>query len=235
MAQLNFDATQVAPNDVIEAIPAGWYNAMIDQSEMKPAKTEGNFYLQLRFTILDGQYANRKVFTMLNLRNNNPTAQEIAYRSLSAICHAVGMMQVGDSSQLHGLPMKIKVKVRPATADYDASNEIQAYKNINEVTDTGAASAPAAAPWAAANTPAPAPAFAQPAPAAPAPQYAPAPTAVPANMAAPAPASAPAQQWAPPAAPQPWAAAPAQAPAAPAAPAPAAAPGAAPPWATPAQ
>lgn len=207
-AILNFDATTVAPDTGGgDPVPAGWYNVMIDESEMKPTKTEGGLRLSLRFTILDGQYANRKVFTGLNLKNANPVAQEIAYKQLSAICHAVGVMQVQDSQQLHGRPLKIKVKVRAAQGDYEASNDITAYKNINEQVDGPATGgAPAGAPWATAPAPAPqaAPWAGQPAaaPVAPAQQFAP-------PVQAPAPAAA-APQWQPPAAQQPWAQAPQQ-------------------------
>ncbi|WBQ35295.1 hypothetical protein [Pseudomonas phage pPA-3099-2aT.3] len=144
MAQLNFDATQVAPEMGFETVPAGWYNAMIDQSEMKPTKDGSGAYLEARFNIIDGQYANRKIFMRLNLRNTNPVAQEIAYKQLSAIAHAVGVLHVQDSSQLHGLPMKIKVKLRKdTTGQYEDSNEISTIKNINEQVDMGA-QAPAA-------------------------------------------------------------------------------------------
>ena len=144
MAQLNFDATQVAPEMGFETVPAGWYNAMIDQSEMKPTKDGSGAYLEARFNIIDGQYANRKIFMRLNLRNTNPVAQEIAYKQLSAIAHAVGVLHVQDSSQLHGLPMKVKVKLRKdTTGQYEDSNEISTIKNINEQVDMGA-QAPAA-------------------------------------------------------------------------------------------
>ena len=145
MAQLNFDATQVAPDLGFETVPAGWYNAMIDESEMKPTKDGSGAYLQTRFNIIDGQYANRKIYMRLNLRNTNPVAQEIAYKQLSAIAHAVGVLHVQDSSQLHGLPMKIKVKLRKDTSgQYEDSNEISTIKNINEQVDMGSqAAAPA--------------------------------------------------------------------------------------------
>ena len=212
MAQLNFDASTVAPNTgTADAIPAGWYNVQIDQSEMKPTKDGSGAYLELRLAVLDGQYVGRKVFARLNLRNNNATAVEIAYKDLSAICHAVGVMQVQDSSQLHGRPMKIKVSVRAATGEYEASNEVKAYKNINENVGGPAAGAPAAGsatPWGAA------PQAAAPA-AMPwgAPQQPAAPVAPAAQFAAPQPpAMAPqAPAWQPPAAAQPWAQQPAAA------------------------
>jgi len=133
MAQLNFDATQVAPDTGLEPVPAGWYNVMIDESEMKPTKDGSGAYLQVRFNVIDGQFQGRKLFARLNLRNANPTAQEIAFKQLSAIAHAVGVLHVQDSQQLHGIPLKVKVKLRKdTTGQYDDSNEISSYKNINE-------------------------------------------------------------------------------------------------------
>ena len=134
MAQLNFDATNVTPEfGLPPSIPAGWYNAMIDESEMKPTRDGTGAYLETRFNVIDGQYAGRKVFMRLNIRNTNPVAQEIAYKQLSAIAHAVGILHVQDSAQLHGIPMKIKVKIRKDTSgQYEDQNEISAVKNINE-------------------------------------------------------------------------------------------------------
>ena len=146
MATLNFDANAVQPDIPFEPIPSGWYNAIIDESEMKPTRDGSGAYLALRFNILDGQYAGRKVFTRLNIRNQNPVAQDIAQKQLSSICHAVNILTLQDSSQLHALPMQIRVKVTTdPTGQYDPSNEISGYKAIGAGNGQGVA-APLAAP-----------------------------------------------------------------------------------------
>lgn len=148
MANLNFDASTVAPATAPEAIPAGWYTGHMTASEMKPTSDGTGAYLEAEFTILAPQeYANRKVFDRINLRNKNPVAVEIGYKTLSAICHAVGIIQVQDSTQLHNRPLQIKVGLRPAGpgADgkhYDASNEVKGYKGVEGA--SGAPAAPAA-------------------------------------------------------------------------------------------
>jgi hypothetical protein len=145
MAQLNFDASQVAPSTgVSDPVPAAWYNAAITDSTIKPTNDGTGTILAFVFTIVDGAFANRKIFVNLNIKNANPTAQEIAYKDLSAIAHAVGVLQVPNSEVLHNIPMKIKVKIRPAKGDYEASNAISSYKNINEPVSMAAAGAPAA-------------------------------------------------------------------------------------------
>ena len=220
MALLNFDASTVAPDTgAQDPVPAGWYDVVIDASEMKPTKDGSGSYLELRHNIIAGAMQGKKVYGRLNLRNSNSTAQEIGYKQLSAVCHATGVIQCQDSAQLHNIPLKIKVKLRAADGQYEASNEITAWKNINEVVQMAAATA-GGFPGQAAVAPAPAP-FAPP------PQAAP---MAPPQFQQPAPQMAAPQMqqqttWQPPAAQQPWqqgAAAPA--PQQQAAPAPAAAP-----------
>ena len=170
MASLNFDATTVAPDTGVgDPVPPGYYNVLIDESEIKPTKSEGGLRLALRFNIMDGQYAGRKLFAGFNIKNANPVAQEIAFKQLSAVAHAVGVLNVADSSQLHNIPLKVKVKIKAASGDYDAQNEITMYKPASwtegSTATTGPAAAGAPAPpagFGAPPTPAAAPALANP-------------------------------------------------------------------------
>jgi hypothetical protein len=128
MAQLNFDATQVAPSDDFSAIPSGDYVALIEDSVMKPTKAGTGQYLELKFSIVEGAYANRKLWSRLNLDNPSQVAVDIAQRDLSAICHATGVLNLQDSVALHGKPMKIRVGFDKNNAE---QNEIKSYKRID--------------------------------------------------------------------------------------------------------
>lgn len=129
--QLNFNAATVDPSSSFDPIPSGWYVAEIIESEEKDTKSGNGSYLQLTFKVIEGEYSERQIWARLNLNNPNSTAVEIAQKDLSAICHAVNEMNLTDSAQLHGKPMRIKVSVRPASGDYDASNEIKGYEPLN--------------------------------------------------------------------------------------------------------
>lgn len=172
----SFDATQVAPAAPNEPIPAGNYTAMITESEIKPLKSKNGTALRLTFQVLDGEFKNRKVWANLNIQHTNAQAQAIAQQQLSAICHAVNVLKISNPAALHNKPMTIKVKVRPAHDDYDASNDISGYSAINAASaaataaTNGTATARAAAsatpatpaakaapPWAAKKPAAPAP------------------------------------------------------------------------------
>ncbi len=127
MANLNFDATQVDPNNNYEAIPAGEYPAVIVSSEAKQAKSGRGQYLNLELEVVDGEFRGRKLWDILNLWHDNATARDIAQRTLSQICHAVGVLQPRDSSELHGKPMIAIVRVED-DANYGKRNVIKGYK-----------------------------------------------------------------------------------------------------------
>ncbi len=128
MANLNgFNATEVEPTTSFEPLPAGKYLAAITESEMKPTKAGTGSYLQLTFTILEGEYKNRFLWDRLNLNNPNATAVKIARGNLSAICRAIGVMQPRDSVDLHNLPLVITVKVKKREDTGDLTNEVKGY------------------------------------------------------------------------------------------------------------
>lgn len=149
MANLNgFNAADIEPTGSFEPIPAGKYLAAITESEMKPTKTGSGSYLQFTFTVIEGPHKNRVLWARLNLNNPNATAVKIAQAELSAICHAVGVMQPRDSVELHNLPLAIVVKLRKREDTGELTNEIKGYERKG---GGAAAQAPAAAastpPW----------------------------------------------------------------------------------------
>jgi len=155
-----FDASAIEPSSGYDVLPPGKYLAQIVASEMRVTKDGNGQYLYLEIDILDGQYAGRKLFDRLNLINANPDTVQIAQRTLSAICRAVGKMQVSNSEQLHLLPLIADVRVRPPKGMYGESNSIR-YLPRN--------APPAAAPTLAVPAAPAAPVAARPVPTAPAP------------------------------------------------------------------
>ncbi|MCK4275429.1 MAG: DUF669 domain-containing protein, partial [Phycisphaerae bacterium] len=105
----------------------GKYLAAITESEMKATKSGSGSYLQLTFTILEGEFKNRVLWARLNLNNPNATAVKIARSELSAICHAVGVLSPKDSVELHNLPLLITVKLKKREDTGELTNEIKGY------------------------------------------------------------------------------------------------------------
>jgi len=128
MANLNgFDANQVEPTASFEPLPAGKYLAAVTGSQMKPTKNGDGSYLELEFTVLEGEHKDRKIWDRLCINHSNAMTVKIARGTLSAICRAVGVMQPRDSVELHNLPLQINVKVKKRDDTGELTNEIKGY------------------------------------------------------------------------------------------------------------
>lgn len=151
MATLNFNATTVEPVAGREPIPAGRYVAMITGSIMKPTRQGNGQFLELEYTVLEGEHHNRKVWSRHNLHHANPQTVEIARRELSSICRAVGVLQPGDSAELHQKPLTIVVSVRTRPDTGEKVNEVTGWARREMAADApqqaGATGGPATPPW----------------------------------------------------------------------------------------
>lgn len=132
-----------------EALPSAEYLAAITDSSIDDNSKKTGRVLKLVFTVLEGQYKNRKIFNWLNVVNTtSDKAQLIARQELEKIQEAAGIDSViSDSCVLHNRPMIIRVEFLPANPDgvgkdqrkYD-TNKIREYKKISD--DTPAVSKP---------------------------------------------------------------------------------------------
>ena len=128
MADLRgFDAREVEPMETFEPIPEGTYLAAITSSEMKATKSGTGSYLELQFQVLEGDYKGRLLWARLNLDNPNPLTVKIARSELAAVCKAVGVLTPHDSTELHDLPLQIKVGMKRREDTGELTNEIKGY------------------------------------------------------------------------------------------------------------
>ncbi len=148
----NLGGSYEAGNETMEArdaLPAGEYVAAMVKSDRKEAKTAGNAYINCEFEVQEGELQGRRFWTMLNLWNGNSQAVEIAQRELNSIMHACGKLRVEDTEELHGIPMRVSLKVENDDK-YGAQNRVKSYKPLNSA-GGGAASqqsqSGADAPW----------------------------------------------------------------------------------------
>lgn len=143
-----FNAAEVEPAGSFLPIPQGDYPAVITEAQWRDTKSGSGRYLQLKLEVQGGEHAGRVLFDRLNLKNPNATAVEIAMRTLSAICRAVGVMKPRDESELLYKPLVVQVVVRPDDGQHGPSNEIKGYKAAGSATATRQpAHGAGAAPW----------------------------------------------------------------------------------------
>jgi hypothetical protein len=153
MAQLNFNARAVEPQSGFETLPLDWYKLVADESSIEPTKKGDGSYLKVRFSIIEGlatgtKLQGRKTYKQFNLQNPNQQAVDIGLKQLSALCHAVGVLDCADSQMLHNIPFWGRVKIRPAEAgsQYDDQNDITSFKHISDPPAAVAAAAGATPP-----------------------------------------------------------------------------------------
>lgn len=150
-----FNAAAVEPQKILQPIPAGVYNARIIESEVKPLASGNGEGIRFTWEVLDGPCANRKVWQRINYRHQNPQAEQIGQAQLSAICHAVGVIQLQDTNQLHGKPCRIKVKIRKDdSGKYEDQNDVSGVEPIAGPQPAMGAQPASATPAAPANAPA---------------------------------------------------------------------------------
>jgi hypothetical protein len=129
---MTFDATTVEPTSEWKPIPAGDYVVQVVASEMKYTKDGNGQYLELDFQIMEGDQQGRSHIERLNLHNSNQTTVDIAQRTLSSICHAIGKMTVNDSEELHFQPMIASVRVSPRKNEPTKLENKVNYKALEE-------------------------------------------------------------------------------------------------------
>lgn len=143
----DFDSSEVEPRQSFDPLPYGWYAMQVIGSEIRESKSSDGQYLVLDLEILEDHHPDlkgRRAWDRINLWNQNPQAVEIAQRTLSAVCRAVGVGRTSDSEDLHHKPLAVKLKVRPADGRYDATNEVADYDSLEARMGKGRASAPPA-------------------------------------------------------------------------------------------
>lgn len=130
MVQLDreFNANDVDPSTTFEVKQPGWYKVFISDTEEKETSAGDGMYVAFTYNFVDG---GGSIWDNLNLRNKSEKAMEIAYRNLSAICHAVGKTTIRDTSELHNIPLDIKVDIEPAVMKPDGTVQ---YKEKNKIT-----------------------------------------------------------------------------------------------------
>jgi hypothetical protein len=108
-------------------LPAGQYRAAITACEKKATKAGTGAYLQVEFTVLEGEHANRKVWERLNLWNPNATAVSIAREAMDELCYVTGKAALTGPDDLIGATVVLKLGVRQNSTTKEPEQRIDRY------------------------------------------------------------------------------------------------------------
>lgn len=143
-----------------DPLPPGWYTATITQAELKDTKSGSGQYIKVRYDVTGPTHQGRVVFGNINIRNQNPKAEEIGQQQLGDLMRSIGLSRVTDTDELLNHSVSIKLKIREQEG-YEPTNDVSGFKAAGggsaapaapfggTATPAQAASASAAPPWAA--------------------------------------------------------------------------------------
>lgn len=148
MSTLSFTVDQNQKSD-FDPIPKGTYKVYGIESGLKSTVAGDGEYVAVTFEISEGQHKGRRIWCRFNIKNKNPIAVEIGTKQLNSLCLALGIDHLQDTDQLIHKPVMAKVKVTPARGGYDESNDITAFKPVeNGFDDDESIEVEDAKPWA---------------------------------------------------------------------------------------
>ena len=133
MAQLNFGVDQNNLEDNFDALPAGEYKAIIEESDYGKTRAGDGEILKLVYKIIDGHAKDKKHFEYLVLKHPNQDTVSIAQRKFNSICVALGITDVvKDTSQLHNIPLILTLGVKgKETDEYGIQNFVKKHLSMN--------------------------------------------------------------------------------------------------------
>lgn len=155
MAKIGFnysgDTEELNSNDFDRTpLPDGKYNVEILDSDYRETKTGNGSYVMVEFSVLDPEFASRKIWANYNILNASPKAQEIGEQQFAKLCMAaLGKPSCTDTDELIGRQVVLGVGVEkndPSRNRVKWSEAVQQTISVPAARPTPAAGPAAAAP-----------------------------------------------------------------------------------------
>lgn len=131
MAKFGFDVSEVDVNDIpqgnYDPVPEGEYTLVALEAEEKDTSTGGQM-IKVKFEIVDGEFNGRYVWQNFNVVNKSEVAQRIGRQQLVAWATSCGKPDCDDTDKLIGKKCRAELKIKPASGQYKAANEIRSFQ-----------------------------------------------------------------------------------------------------------
>jgi hypothetical protein len=102
--ELNIKVDDFNTTDSFEPLPPGWYAATVE-TEADEVSKAGDPMLKLTYSVDGGRRVNAWYNT------GHPTSKEYAYKDLTRLAGACGLVEVGPSSELVGRKCEIRLEI----------------------------------------------------------------------------------------------------------------------------
>lgn len=134
-----------------ELLPAGWYDAIISDAEVKQNNARTGEFIKVKYVITGPTHEGRQVFQNINISNPSALAEEIGRKNLGDICRAIGLATISDTDELLNKSLKIELKIKKSADEkYGDQNDIVKYAELNKQVESKPDSKPnrTTPPWA---------------------------------------------------------------------------------------
>ena len=102
----------------------GVYQLIVAESKLKETKKGDGTYFSFMLEVVSEKGKGRKVFHNFNWSNPSNKAVEIGRRDLANLHKACGILEYGDTEDLHNIPFSAELGVQAENGGYKASNKI---------------------------------------------------------------------------------------------------------------
>jgi hypothetical protein len=150
MVQIGFNPQEYEIPSVGDPLPQGWYEFVVEKIEVRANKANTGSYLEVTLAVDENHhpdFAGRKAWDRLNVFHQQEKTAKIARGRYRQLQESAGKPLSQETDDLIGSRVLAKLKVRAATEQYPASNDVDGYKPSGSapVTQAPAAGAPASA------------------------------------------------------------------------------------------
>jgi hypothetical protein len=134
-----------------EPIPAGTYDVVVQGIDLRTTKAGTGQYLAVRLDVTGPTHQGRVLWSNINFRNPNLTAESIGQRQLGELMDAVGLATFDDTDQLLGGRLKASVIIKD-DPQYGRRNEVKKMtsnaRTLPKTLSSSAATKSSVPPWA---------------------------------------------------------------------------------------
>lgn len=131
----NLDLTEVKESTGFKPVPAGEYTVLLDDCQIKETKSGSGEYINAKFRILGGEQEGKFLFSMFNIKNENPKAVEIGLQQLKMFMKCAGFADFKLTNVLDLVGYRANAVVKIKTDSYGEKAVISYFKPAEKKED----------------------------------------------------------------------------------------------------
>lgn len=145
--KVDLDLSGVSTMSSRVVVPTGNYAVRVTSAEPVEAKKKGNYYIQVAYSIVDGEYEGTVLTDRLNIVNDNDDAQRIGLSQLKTLLTAGNHKNpdyLKDTQEMVGLELSIYVEEVDHSFEAKDGSTVETTQNVFKgYNETSGKSAPA--------------------------------------------------------------------------------------------